>query len=85
MKVKIYIFICLSVLFLAVFHTMSSAKTLFSEDFSKGADRWEVGEGDWVVEKGEYVQKTTDFFTASFLKKNSGIQRGQNILWSLEQ
>jgi hypothetical protein len=49
--------------------TSGVAETLFSEDFSNGADRWEEGSGDWEVENGEYVQKTIDFFTASFLKK----------------
>jgi hypothetical protein len=68
-KSKTHILICLSILFLIVFHMPSIAKTLFSEDFSKGADRWEPGDGEWVVENGEYVQKTTDFFTASFLEK----------------
>lgn len=64
---KMYLPIVL--LFLTVSYTPGIAKTLFSEDFSKGADRWEPGDGEWLVENGEYVQKTTDFFTASFLKK----------------
>ena len=29
------------------------AKTLFSEDFSKGADRWDVGAGKWYAIKIE--------------------------------
>ena len=70
-KSRIHILACLSILFLIVFHTPGTAKTLFSEDFSKGADRWEPGDGEWVVDNGEYVQKTTDFFTASFLKKEA--------------
>jgi len=45
------------------------AKTLFSEDFSKGADRWDVGAGKWEVKKGEYVQSTTDTFLSSFVKE----------------
>jgi hypothetical protein len=69
MKGRTHILISLSILLLIASHTPSTAKTLFSEDFSKGADRWEPGEGEWVVENGEYIQKTEDFFTASFLKK----------------
>lgn len=69
MRDKIHVLACLSIILLAVSHAPSVAKTLFSEDFSKGADRWEKGDGEWVVENGEYVQKTTNFFTASFLKK----------------
>ena len=45
------------------------AKTLFSEDFSKGADRWNVGAGKWEVKKGEYVQSTTGTFLSSFVKE----------------
>lgn len=70
-KNKIYIFICMSALLIIMSQTPVVAKTLFSEDFSKGSDRWEKGAGEWVVENGEYVQKTTLTFTASFLKKES--------------
>lgn len=61
--------LCIAVLLLATFCAPTLAETLFSEDFSKGADRWEPGSGDWVVKDGAYVQTTTDFFTASWLKK----------------
>ena len=44
------------------------AKTLFSDDFSKEADRWEIGAGEWEVKKGQYVQTTTDAFLSSFVK-----------------
>lgn len=46
----------------------SSAKTLFSDDFSKGAERWEIGAGKWEVKNGQYVQTTTDVFLSSFVK-----------------
>lgn len=65
---KIRILICLSIPLLIVFCIPSIAKTLFSENFSKGAEQWEEGAGKWAVENGVYVQQTTDTFTASFLK-----------------
>ena len=55
-------------IFLICSGTLSLAKTLFSDDFSKGADRWEVGAGKWEVKNGEYVQSTTDIFLSSFVK-----------------
>jgi hypothetical protein len=66
---KIHMLICLSILLLIISYVPGIAKTLFSENFSKGAERWEEGAGEWKVENGEYIQKTTDVFTASFLKK----------------
>ena len=59
---------CLSAVLLVVFGMSTTAKTLFSEDFSKGADRWEPGVGDWSVEDEMYVQKDTSIFTTCFLK-----------------
>ena len=44
------------------------AKTLFSDDFSKGADRWDIGAGKWEVKNDQYVQTTTDAFLSSFVK-----------------
>ena len=55
-------------IFLICSGMLSLAKTLFSDDFSKGADRWEVGAGKWEVKNGEYVQSTTDIFLSSFVK-----------------
>ncbi len=69
MKSKMLILVYLSVFLLMVFHMPAIAETLFSEDFSSGADRWEEGSGTWAIKNGEYVQETEDFFTASFLKK----------------
>ena len=58
-----------SLLVLFVFIGMPSrAKTLFSDDFSKGAERWEIGAGKWEVKNGQYVQTTTDVFLSSFVK-----------------
>ncbi|MFC1716594.1 hypothetical protein ACFL6S_23200 [Candidatus Poribacteria bacterium] len=69
MKSKMLILVYLSVSFLIMFYMPAIAETLFSENFSKGADRWEEGSGKWAVKNGEYVQETEDFFTASFLRK----------------
>jgi len=67
--VSVLSWFCLVCLLPAIFCSPTIAKTLFSEDFSSGADRWEPGSGEWVVKDGVYVQKTTDFFTASWLKE----------------
>ena len=58
-----------TLLFLIVVYSPCFAKTLFSEDFSKGAFRWDVGSGKWEVKNGEYVQTTTDTFLNSFVKE----------------
>ena len=58
----------LLLIFVVCSGTLSFAKTLFSDDFSKGADRWEVGAGKWGVKNGQYVQSTTDAFLSSFVK-----------------
>ena len=62
-------YLCIAPMLLAIFCLPTAAETLFSEDFSNGADRWEPGSGDWVIQDGAYAQTTIDFFTASFLKK----------------
>ena len=56
----------LLLIFVVCSGTLSFAKTLFSDDFSKGANRWEVGAGKWGVKNGQYVQSTTDAFLSSF-------------------
>ena len=58
----------LLLIFVVCSGTLSFAKTLFSDDFSKGANRWEVGAGKWGVKNGQYVQSTTDAFLSSFVK-----------------
>ena len=58
-----------TLLFLIVVYSPCFAKTLFSEDFEKGTDRWEIGGGKWEVKNGEYVQSTTDTFLSSFVKE----------------
>jgi alpha-L-arabinofuranosidase len=68
MRSRMYTIVCLSIFLLTVSHAPSIAETLFSEDFSQGADRWEVGVGTWQVENGEYTQTDATQFTSSFLK-----------------
>ena len=68
LRSKIRIIACLSAVLLVVFSMSATAKILFQEDFSAGADRWEPGVGDWSVEDGMYVQKDSSIFTTCFLK-----------------
>ena len=65
---KMHIIACLSAVFLAVFSMSATAKILFQEDFSAGADKWEPGAGVWSVVDGTYVQTDSSTFTTSFLK-----------------
>jgi alpha-L-arabinofuranosidase len=68
MKGSMNIIVYLSILILIVSQNPITAETLFSEDFSEGDDKWEVGVGTWEVENGEFVQTDASQFTSCFLR-----------------
>jgi len=68
-KNKRHLLVILLFLLSMAFYTQGTAKILFSDNFSDNAEQWDVGSGDWVVENGEYVQKSTDTFLSSFVKE----------------